>query len=660
MKKVTLKDLKKIKEKTLKENSQYRTTLFICGGTGCVAAGSLKIIDLFNEKLKKYKLENEVRIVRTGCNGFCALGPTAIVQPEGVFYKLVKEEDIPLIVKEHLLRGKVVEKLVYKESKDLLFTPFEKMKFFKPQTKIVRKNCGLINPTEIDEYIAQDGYTALGKVLFSMSPDEVIEEIKKSGLRGRGGVGFPTGLKWQFCRRAKGDVKYTLCNANEGDPGAYMNRGQIEDNPHSIIEGMCIAAYAIGSKQGYVYIRAEYPLAVDILGGAVEQAREHGLLGKGILDSDFEFDLDLRMGAGAFVCGEETALIASIEGKRGMPRSRPPFPANEGLWGKPTILNNVETYANVPLIILRGCEWFSSIGTENSKGTKVFSLSGDINNSGLVEVPMGTTMGEVIYDIGNGCPKGKKLKAVQSGGPLGGCIPKEHLNVPIDYESLEILSSTMGSGGLVVMDEDTCMVDITRFFLEFVLGESCGKCTPCREGNKRMLDILNRITEGKGREGDLELLEELCITIKDSALCGLGQTAPTPVLSTIRFFRDEYEAHIKYKKCPAGICQALFRSPCQNACPAGLDTHGYIALIAKGRFKEAYELIMEKNPLPATCGRVCTHPCEAKCRREEIDEPVAIRSLKRIAADYGMRQTTEVRSQKTEDKSTRKSTVHSP
>jgi len=613
----------------------YRSHVLICGGGGCLSSGAQEVKEAFVLEIAKKGLDEEVKVVETGCVGACDLGPIAIVHPGGIFYRKLTPEDVPLIVEEHLLKGRVVEKLVYRPlSGEGKVTSFQEIDFFRFQQKNVLRNCGVIDPTSIEEYIGTDGYQALAKVLTSMSPEEVIEEVKKSGLRGRGGGGFPTGVKWEFARKAKSNQKYIICNADEGDPGAFMDRSLLEGDPHSVIEGMAIGAYAIGADQGYIYVRAEYPLAVERLEIAIKQAREYGLLGKNIFDSEFSFDVELRVGAGAFVCGEETALIASIEGKRGEPRPRPPFPAQSGLWGKPTIINNVETLANIPLIILKGASWFSSLGTERSKGTKIFALAGDIRNTGLVEVPMGIPLGKIIYDIGGGIPKGRKFKAVQCGGPSGGCIPKEYLNVPVDYESLQELGAIMGSGGMIVMDENTCMVDIARFFLEFIQEESCGKCPPCRIGTKRMLEILTRITEGKGEEGDIERLIKLGENIKKTALCGLGQTAPNPVLSTIRHFREEYEQHIKYKYCPASVCQALFRSPCQNACPARVDVPGYIYLVSQGKYEEAVALIRERNPLVAVSGRVCDHPCEIKCRRQDLDEPLAIRDIKRFAADY--------------------------
>ncbi|QSQ09503.1 NADP-reducing hydrogenase subunit HndC [Koleobacter methoxysyntrophicus] len=536
----------------------YRSHVLICGGTGCTASGSITLQEALQEELKKHKLENEVKIVQTGCFGLCEIGPIMVIYPEGAFYCQVQAEDIPELVEEHLVKGRILERLLYKEKATKeVHRSLTEIDFYKKQKRIALRNCGLINPEVIEEYIANDGYQALGKALTEMTREEVIETIKKSGLRGRGGGGFPTGLKWEFAYKARGNKKYVVCNADEGDPGAFMDRSTLEGDPHSILEAMTIAGYAIGADQGFIYVRAEYPIAVKRLQIAIDQAREKGLLGKDIFGTGFNFDVELRLGAGAFVCGEETALLASIEGRRGEPRPRPPFPANEGLWGKPTLINNVETFANIPPIILNGWEWFASIGTERSKGTKVFALAGKVNNTGLVEIPMGTTLREVVFDIGGGIPNGKKFKAAQTGGPSGGCLPAELLDIPIEYDTLIQAGSMMGSGGMIIMDEDTCMVDIAKFFLQFTQDESCGKCPPCRIGTKRMLEILERITTGKGKEGDIELLEKLAKNIKASALCGLGQTAPNPVLSTIRYFRDEYEAHIKEKRCPAGSCQAL-------------------------------------------------------------------------------------------------------
>ena len=536
----------------------YRSHVLVCGGTGCTSSGSQQIMEALKEEIKKAGLENEVSVVQTGCHGLCALGPIMIVYPDASFYSMVKVEDIPEIVQEHLLKGRVVTRLLYQETvtpagvKALIDTDF-----YKNQHRIALRNCGIINPEVIEEYIGTGGYAALGKVLTEMTPDDVIQCLLDSGLRGRGGGGFPTGLKWKLAKQNDADQKYVCCNADEGDPGAFMDRSILEGDPHAVLEAMAIAGYAIGANQGYIYVRAEYPIAVERLRIAINQAREMELLGKDIFGSGFDFDIDLRLGAGAFVCGEETALMMSIEGNRGEPRPRPPFPAQKGLFGKPTILNNVETYANIPQIILNGPEWFSSMGTEKSKGTKVFALGGKIHNTGLVEIPMGTTLREVIEEIGGGIPNGKKFKAAQTGGPSGGCIPAEHYDIPIDYDNLISIGSMMGSGGLIVMDETDCMVDIAKFFLEFTVEESCGKCTPCRIGTKRMLEILTKITKGEATMEDLDKLEQLCYYVKENSACGLGQTAPNPVLSTLRYFRDEYEAHIKEKRCPAGVCKAL-------------------------------------------------------------------------------------------------------
>ena len=599
----------------------YRSHVLVCGGTGCTSSGSETLISLLQEELKKNGLENEVAIVKTGCHGLCAQGPVMVIYPDATFYSMVKPEDIPEIVSEHLLKGRVVTRLLYVEdggkAKALKDTDFYRL-----QHRVALRNCGIINPESIDEYIGTGGYEALGRVLTEMSPDDVIETILASGLRGRGGAGFPTGMKWKFASGNRGNVqKYVCCNADEGDPGAFMDRSVLEGDPHVVLEAMAIAGYAIGASQGYIYVRAEYPIAVERLNIAIKQAREYGLLGKNIFDSGFDFDIDLRLGAGAFVCGEETALMTSIEGNRGEPRPRPPFPAVKGLFASPTILNNVETYANIPQIILNGAEWFASMGTEKSKGTKVFAVNGKINNTGLVEVPMGTTlrtiieevpMGttlrEIVEEIGGGIPNGKKFKAAQTGGPSGGCIPAEHMDIPIDYDNLISIGSMMGSGGLIVMDEDTCMVDIAKFFLEFTVDESCGKCTPCRVGTKRLYEMLDKITKGEGTLEDLDKMEELCYYIKDNALCGLGQTAPNPVLSTLRYFRDEYIAHIVDKKCPAGVCKALLSykidadkckgcTLCARNCPNGAIS---------GKLKEPHVIDQSKC---LKCGA-----CMEKCR----------------------------------------------
>ncbi|MEG0769173.1 MAG: NADH-quinone oxidoreductase subunit NuoF [Ruthenibacterium sp.] len=560
----------------------FRSHVMICGGTGCTSSGSDKISTAFEKELVAVDLQNEVKVVRTGCFGLCALGPIVVVYPEASFYSNVKVEDVKEIVGEHLLKGRPVTRLLYDETvnPDKTVKSLDETAFYRKQVRIALRNCGVINPENIDEYIAFDGYQALGKALTEMKPADVIQTMLDSGLRGRGGAGFPTGLKWKFAAGNASDQKYVCCNADEGDPGAFMDRSVLEGDPHVVLEAMAIAGYAIGANQGYIYVRAEYPIAVSRLRIAIKQAREYGLLGKDIFGTGFDFDVDIKLGAGAFVCGEETALMTSIEGKRGEPRCRPPFPALKGLFQKPTILNNVETLANVPRIILNGAEWFGTMGTEKSKGTKVFALGGKIRNTGLVEIPMGTTLRTIVEEIGGGIPHDKKFKAAQTGGPSGGCIPASLIDTPIDYDNLLAIGSMMGSGGLIVMDEDTCMVDIAKFFLEFTVEESCGKCTPCRVGTKRLLELLDKITSGKGTMEDLDKIAELGEFIKNNSLCGLGQTAPNPVLSTIRYFRDEYEAHIKQKRCPAGVCKALLNykidvdkckgcTLCAKICPAG-------------------------------------------------------------------------------------------
>ena len=561
----------------------FRIHALICGGTGCTSSGSAEIQEALHREIAAQGLEDEIKVVQTGCFGLCALGPIMIIYPEGVFYSKVTADDVPEIVEEHFLKGRPVERLIYKEEENeteeqILNSSLSNTQFYKKQLRVALRNCGVINPENIDEYIAMDGYFALAKVLKEMTPEDVIKTILDSGLRGRGGGGFPTGRKWQFARNSVSDKKYVVCNADEGDPGAFMDRSVLEGDPHAVLEAMAIAGYAIGADEGWIYIRAEYPIAVARLKIAIKQAREYGVLGNDIFGSGFNFDIHIRLGAGAFVCGEETALLTSIEGNRGMPRSRPPFPAIKGLWGKPTIINNVETYANIAQIILKGPEWFASMGTEKSKGTKVFALGGKIHNTGLVEIPMGTTLREIVEDIGGGVPNGKKFKAAQTGGPSGGCIPASLIDTPIDYDNLTAIGSMMGSGGLIVMDEDTCMVDLAKFFLEFTVDESCGKCSPCRIGTRRMLEILTRITEGNGTLEDLDELEEIAATLKTNSLCALGQTAANPVLSTIKHFRDEYLAHIVDKKCPAGVCKKLMRytvikdkcfgcGMCMRACP---------------------------------------------------------------------------------------------
>ena len=591
------------------DGNTYRTHVLVCGGTGCTSSGSARIRERLEKEIEANGLSDEVCVVKTGCFGLCALGPIMIVYPEGTFYSMVQEEDIPEIVTEHLLKGNVVKHLLYEETvKADKIIPLNETNFYKKQHRVALRNCGVINPEKIDEYIGTGGYEALGIVLTEKKPEDVIQILLDSGLRGRGGAGFPTGLKWKFAAGNDADQKYVCCNADEGDPGAFMDRSILEGDPHAVLEAMAIAGYAIGASQGYIYVRAEYPIAVQRLEIAIEQAREYGLLGKNIFDSGFDFDIELRLGAGAFVCGEETALMTSIEGNRGEPRPRPPFPALKGLFQKPTILNNVETYANIPQIIVNGPEWFASMGTEKSKGTKVFALGGKIHNTGLVEIPMGTTLREIVEEIGGGVPNGKKFKAAQTGGPSGGCIPAEHLDIPIDYDNLLSIGSMMGSGGLIVMDEDTCMVDIAKFFLEFTVDESCGKCTPCRIGTRRMLEILEKITKGQATMEDLDKLEELCYHLQSNSLCALGQTAPNPVLSTLRYFRDEYIAHIVDKKCPAGVCKDLLQykidldkckgcTLCARTCPAD-------AII--GKVKEVHMINPEKC---LKCGA-----CMEKCR----------------------------------------------
>ena len=613
---------------------KYRVHLMICAGTSCVSSGSLDVRDALVEEVEKNNLQDEVFVATTGCNGFCAAGPLMIAYPDEIFYQKLTEDDVPYFVEEYLIKGRVVRKHLFESPEaDEAIPSINDIGFFSRQVLVALKNRGLIDPDNIDEYIARDGYMGAAKALLEMPPEQIVEEMKTSGLRGRGGAGFPTGLKWQFCAAATGSPKYMLCNADEGDPGAFMDRSILESDPHSVLEGMIIGAKAIGSQHGYIYVRAEYPLAIQRLRTAISQAKDYGLLGKDILGSGFDMEIDLYLGAGAFVCGEETALMRSIEGQRGMPRPRPPFPANKGLWDRPTVLNNVESLANIPQIIYRGANWFNSLGTEKSTGTKVFALSGQVRNIGLIEVPMGTPLRSIIYDIGGGIPDGKKFKAVQLGGPSGGCIPASLLETPVDYENIAKTGAIVGSGGMVVMDETSCMVDVARFFVDFTTDESCGKCTPCREGSRQLLWILERICRGEGVPEDLERLESLAKVLQSASLCGLGQTVPNPVLSTLRYFRHEYEAHIYDKHCPTGTCKRLSAPPCQSTCPTGQDASTYVALIGQGETEKAWEIIRKENPLPMVLGRICLHPCETNCRRGETDKPIAICSLKRFAAD---------------------------
>jgi NADH-quinone oxidoreductase subunit F len=600
--------------------------------TGCRALGALDVCDGLEREVAERGLGDRVRVVRVGCHGFCAGAVAVVVDPGGIFYRGVTPEDAPEIVERTVLAGEVIERLCYCPDGQI-FRRLRDIPFYKHQTRRVLRNCGLVDPLSLEDALAHGAYAAAARVLSSTSPDEVIEEVTRSGLRGRGGAGFPTGRKWQLARAAAGQPKYVVCNADEGDPGAFMDRALLEGDPHLVLEGMLIGAYAIGASRGYVYVRAEYPIAIEHTRIALAQAQQVGLIGDDILGTGFSFDIEIREGAGAFVCGEETALLASIEGRRGMPRPRPPFPANEGLYGKPTNINNVETWANVPRIIEQGAEAYASVGTEGSKGTKVFALAGKVRNTGLVEVPMGATLRQIVFEIGGGIPRGRKFKAAQMGGPSGGCVPAPFLDLPIDYDSVKQIGAIMGSGGLIVMDEASCMVDIARFFTDFVQKESCGKCVPCRIGTRRMLEILTRITNGLGELADIDRLERLGRMIQEASLCGLGQTAPNPVLSTIRYFRDEYEAHIIQKRCPANSCEALITTTCSSACPAHVNVPEYVGLIAEGRFAEALDIIRRRNPFPSVCGRVCDHPCEVFCRRGDLDAPVAIRHLKRFVSD---------------------------
>ncbi len=610
-----------------------RRTVFVCQGTGCFSSGSREVFEILQAEVERLELSG-IEVDFTGCHGFCEQGPIVIVEPEGVFYTRVQPEDAPEIAASHLKTGTPVSRLFYRDPSGREVPFYHDINFYAGQQRLILQNCGHINPEKIEHSLDKGRYRGLEKALLQMTPHEVIEEVSKAGLRGRGGAGFPTARKWQFCHDAPGPVKYVICNADEGDPGAFMDRSILEADPHAVVEGLTLAGYAVGAAEGFVYVRAEYPLAVGRLRLAVQQALERGFLGDDILGSGFSFRINIKEGAGSFVCGEETALIASIESRRGMPRPRPPFPAQSGLDGKPTVINNVKSLAAASAILGEGAERFFSIGTENSRGTVVFALTGKVANSGLVEVPAGTPLSTIVFDIGGGIPRDKKFKAVQTGGPSGGCIPAPYMDTPVEFENLARLGSIMGSGGMVVMDESTCMVEIARYFLSFTQSESCGKCTPCRLGTRQMLEILTRITGGQGRDGDIEALYNIARTVKEGSLCGLGQTCPNPVLTTLNYFREEYEAHIKEKKCPAAVCDALMISPCQHTCPVGVNVPRYLDAIYRGEYLEAVEVIRERNPFPAICGRICHHPCELRCRRGELDDSLAVRALKRFAADW--------------------------
>ncbi len=633
----TAEQLSDIKNRYNNELEKYKYIIYVCSGAGCVSSGCSFVRDAVINEVQNMGMKSEVKVLETGCMGTCAVGPVMLVMPDKIFYTDLNEEKARQIVRKHIKNGKVIVPYTFYDHSLSQYVPnIDDIGFFKKQVKIALRNCGSIEYADIEAYIARDGYAAACKAIKDMTPETVVQEIKTSGIKGRGGAGFPTGVKWEAAQKQAGDRKFIVCNADEGDPGAFMDRSIIEGDPHTVIEGMLIGGYAIGASMGYIYVRAEYPIAVERMTAALEDARKKGLLGANIFGSGFSFDIELRIGAGAFVCGEETSLMASIEGHRGEPKQKPPFPFQRGLFGKPTIINNVETFAGIPMIILNGGEWYTQFGTEKSRGTKVFALAGDVMNTGIVEVPIGIPLGDIIFEIGGGTVNNKKFKSAQIGGPSGGCITTDNLNVPTDYEPLKELGAIMGSGGLIVMNEDTCMVDTARFFMDFIKDESCGKCTACRIGTKRMLEILERITRGEGEEGDVELLIELGETIQETAMCGLGQTAPNPVLSTIKYFREEYDEHIKNKYCRAGVCSELFISPCENTCPANVNVPGYMSLIAAGRFVDAYKLIRQENPFPAVCGRICTRPCENKCRRRTVDEALAICDLKRFVADYAM------------------------
>ena len=628
-------DLQSMKEAYLERMGEYKYQCLVCFGTGCVSSKCKDIRDALVAELESMNLTDQVAVIETGCIGTCAVGPILYVLPDETYYTEMTPDKVRDIVHSHFAKGEPIQEYTFYDSiQKKHVSNIHDIAFFKDQVRIALRNCGLIDFKTVNSYVAKDGYMALARILEKGDRMAVIQEMKKSGLRGRGGAGFPTGVKWEAAYNQPSDEKYIICNADEGDPGAFMDRSVFEGDPHSVIEGMLIGGYAIGANHGVVYIRAEYPIAADRLADALIVAREEGLLGKDILGSGFDFDIEIRIGAGAFVCGEETALMASVEGQRGEPRQKPPFPFQSGLFGKPTIINNVETLATVPAVMLNGADWFRQFGTEKSPGTKVFALSGNIVNTGLVEVPMGTPLSEVVFSIGGGIPNGKKFKAAQTGGPSGGCITADYINTPLDYESLAALGSIVGSGGLIVMDEDTCMVDTARFYLDFIQEESCGKCTACRVGTKRMLEILNRIVAGEGHPGDVETLEHLGAIIKDTAMCGLGQTAANPILSTIKYFREEYDEHIIEKKCSAGVCGDIVTSPCENTCPAGINIPGYMSLIATGDYMGAARIMLRDNPLSGICGRVCTHPCERRCRRGTVDEAMNICELKRFATDW--------------------------
>ncbi len=616
------------------ESSNGSVKVYVCRGDACGSPKGQALLKAMQAEVSRCGLSN-VEVIAGPCRGLCSMGPTVTIQPAGILYCRVQTDDVAEIVKETLAAGKIVTRLTYQEPAELQAIPTHKEQpFWGKQVRIALANCGLINPESINEYIAKDGYMGLGRVLAEMAPEDVIREIKESGLRGRGGAGFLTGAKWDFCRRAKGSPKYVICNADEGDPGAFMDRSILESDPHSVIEGMTVAAYAMGASEGYIYCREEYPLAIARLQNAIAQAHDYGLLGDNILGTDFCFDIKLKEGAGAFVCGEETALISSIEGRRGEPRPRPPFPAVSGLWGKPSNINNVKSYAMAPRIIRNGARWFSSIGSPKSPGTAIFALTGKVKNTGLIEVPMGISLGDIVFDIGGGVPKGKQFKAVQTGGPLGGCLPASCLNTPVDFDSLQAAGAVMGSGGMIVVDDDTCMVEFAKYFLEFAAAESCGKCVPCRIGGQRLLEILTRITEGKGTREDIPLIRQIGEQMMSNSLCGLGQRTPGPVMASLQFFEDEFLAHIDNKTCPAGQCKPLVRAKCINTCPAGVDTPAYLAMAAQGRYAEGLRIHRERNPFALICGRACPAFCESKCRRGEIDEPVAVRHVKRFMADH--------------------------